>query len=180
MIKGISETEQYRKFNTYEGSCYILLNFNLVNHNFMKNILVAIDKAKEAEQLIANALTIAKLAGAKIWIIHVTEADPEDYLAREAGPQFVYEKRAKERKIEAAAIKQWAGDIEKSHQVEAEGLLIEGPVIKSIKKIVEDNNIDLVVAGHKPRNFLYELFTSNKKKDLIDELKIPLLAVPLV
>jgi hypothetical protein len=45
---------------------------------------------------------------------------------------------------------------------------------------VEDRNIDLVVAGHKKKNFFYDLFNENKKKDLIDELKIPLLAVPIV
>lgn len=146
----------------------------------MKNILVAVDEPKEADQLIAHALNIAKITDAKIWIIHVTESDPDDFLAREAGPQYKYDKRAESRKKEAALIKQWAGEVVEKHNVDAEGLLIEGPVTKSIKKIVEERNIDLVVAGHKKKNFIYGLFTSNKKKDLVDELKIPLLAVPLV
>lgn len=146
----------------------------------MKNILVAVDQRKDAEQLTAHAVKIAKLTGAKIWIIHVTEGDPDDFLARETGPQYVYEKRAEERKEEAAAIKKWAGNVVKRYEVEAEGLLIEGPVIKSIKKIVEDHNIDLVVAGHRKKNLVYGLFTANKKKDLIDDLKIPLMAVPLL
>ena len=55
----------------------------------MKNILVAVDEPKEANQLIAHAVEIAKLTHAKIWIIHVTEANPEDYLSREAAPQYV-------------------------------------------------------------------------------------------
>jgi len=59
----------------------------------MKNILVAIDRKKEANQLIAQAVEIAKLSKAKIWIIHVTEPDPDDFLAREAGPQYVYDQR---------------------------------------------------------------------------------------
>ncbi len=146
----------------------------------MKNILVAVDEPKEANQLITHAVEIAKLTHAKIWIIHVTEANPEDYLSREAGPQYVYDKRTEKHKLEAASIKEWARDITEKHNVNAEGLLIEGSVIKSIKKIVDENNIDLVVAGHKKKNFLYGLFTANKKKDLIDELKIPMLAVPLV
>ena len=145
----------------------------------MKNILVAVDEPKEADQLIFHAVKLAKLSNAKIWIIHVNEADPEDYLAREAGPQYIYEKRAEESKKEAACIKQWAEEIEAKDSLQAEGLLIEGPITKSIKRIVDENNIDLVVAGHRKRNFLYELFTGNKKKDLIDELKIPLLAVHL-
>jgi nucleotide-binding universal stress UspA family protein len=145
----------------------------------MKNLLVAIDQNKDAEQLINQAVQIAKLTGAKIWIIHVTEADPDDFLAKEAGPQYKYDKRAEGRREEAVTIKKWAQEIENKHNLDAEGLLIEGSVGKSIRKIVGECNIDLVVAGHRKKNLVYGLFTSNKKKDLIDDLKIPLLAVPL-
>ncbi len=146
----------------------------------MKNLLVAIDQRKDAEQLLDHAVQIAKLTSAKIWMMHVTEADPDDFLAKEAGPQYKYEKRAKERKEEAATIKKWAEELEEKHNLEVEGLLIEGSVTKSIRKLVDECNIDLVVAGHRKKNLMYGLFTSNKKKDLIDDLKIPLLAVPLV
>lgn len=145
----------------------------------MQNILVAIDRPKHADQLIAQAVKLAKLTKAKIWILHVTEPDPDDFLARESGPQHVYEKRAEERKKEASCIKQWTEEI-KNQNITAEGLLIEGSIIKTIKSKVEEHHIDLVVAGHERKNFLYGLFTANKKKDLVDELKIPLLAVPLV
>ena len=146
----------------------------------MKNILVAVDEAKEASQLIDQAVKIAKLTQAKIWIIHVTEATPHDFLSREAGPQYIYDKRTEDRKKETSAIKQWSLDVVNNHNVDAEGLIIEGPVTKSIKKIVDENNIDLIVAGHKKNDFLFSLFAPNNKKDLIDELKIPLLAVPLL
>lgn len=145
----------------------------------MKNILVAIDRKREAEQLIARAVEIAKLSKAKIWIIHVTEPDPDDFLMLEAGPQYIYDKRSKKRKEETATIQQWVEGLNKENEVEAEGLLIEGPIVKSLRNIVEKHNIDLVVAGHRKKNFLYSLFTANRKKDLVDELKIPLLAVPL-
>lgn len=145
----------------------------------MKNILVAVDEPKDADQLTAQAVQIAGFTKAKIWIIHVSQGNPDDFLARETGPQYVYDKRAEENKKEAASIKEWAREITEKYKVDAEGLLIEGPVTESIRKIVEEKNIDLVVAGHRKKNLLYGLFTSNKKKDLIDELKIPLLAIPL-
>lgn len=145
----------------------------------MKNILVAIDRRKDAEELITHAIKMAKLTDAKIWIMHVTEADPVDFLAREAGPQYVYEKRAKERKNASIEIQKWVEEIKEKYSIDIEGLLISGEVTKSIKNIVEERNIDLVVAGHKKKSLLYGLFTANKKKDLIDDLKIPLLAIPL-
>lgn len=146
----------------------------------MKNILVAVDEPKEADQLIAQAVRIAKLTQAKIWIIHVAEGIPNDFLARETGPQYKYDKRTEDNKKEAQHLEQWTQEVKERHGVDAEGLLLEGSITSSIKKMVEQHEIDLVVAGHKKKNPFYELFTSNKKKDLIDELKIPLLAVPLV
>ena len=111
--------------------------------------------------------------------MHVTEADPDDFLAREAGPQYVYEKRAKERKNASVEIQKWVEEVKEKYSIDIEGLVISGEVAKSIKKIVDERNIDLVVAGHKKKNLLYGLFAANKKKDLIDDLKIPLLAIPL-
>ncbi len=145
----------------------------------MENILVAIDRPEHANQLIDQAVRLAKLTHGKIWIIHVSPADPDDYLAREAGPQYVYDQRAEERKKEAAFIARCAEEIRSEHGLSAEGLLVTGSITETLRKKVEEHNIDLVVAGHQKRNLLYDLFTTNKKKDLIDELKVPLLAVPL-
>lgn len=145
----------------------------------MKNILVAIAKPKNAEKLIAQAVNIGKHTNAKIWVLHVTEPNPDDFLALEAGPQYVYDQRTEDRKKEAAFVQQCAEDIKEKYGLPAEGLLIEGTIAKAIKKKVEEHQIELVVAGHKRKGFLYDIFTTNKKKDLIDELNIPLLAVPL-
>lgn len=76
-------------------------------------------------------------------------------------------------------MEQEAKEITKNHDVPAEGLLIQGSITKTIKNMVNNYNIDLVVAGHRKKDFLYDLLTSNRKKDLVDELKIPLLSVPL-
>ena len=145
----------------------------------MKNLLVAIDRPKDADALLAQAIKIAKLTGAKIWVIHVSEAEPSSYLEREAGPQFKYDKLAKDRKESLAKIEERVASIKMEHALEVEGQLIDGEVTKSITERVDQWNIDLVIAGHRKKNLVYELFTANQKKDLIDELKIPLLAVPL-
>lgn len=145
----------------------------------MKNILVAIAKPENAEKLIAHAVNIGKHTNAKIWVLHVTEPNPDDFLALEAGPQYIYDQRTEERKKEAAFVRKCAEEIIQKYNLPAEGILIEGSIPKAIKKKVEENHIELVVAGHKRKGFLYDMFTTNKKKDLIDELNIPLLAVPI-
>ena len=145
----------------------------------MKNILVAIGQTKDADKLIQQAIKFATLSKGKIWIIHVATPDPDSLIGRESGPQFIYDQRAENRKKEAAFIQQLAQDITKKHGIEAEGILVQGAVSKVIRDKVDKLNIDLVIAGHRRKDFLYSLFTANNKKDLVDELKIPLLAVPL-
>lgn len=146
----------------------------------MKNILVAIGKPEHADPLLAQAVKLAKLSNGKIWILHVSASDPDNFLAQEAGPQYVLDERAEDRKKEASFVKQCAEKIFNNHDIPAEGILVKGSIPTAIKNKVEEHNIDLVVAGHQKKDFLYGLFTSNKKKDLVDELKIPLLAVPIV
>lgn len=145
----------------------------------MKNILVAISLPQDAKQLFDQAVKIAKSTGGKLWIVHVSKADPEDLLLREAGPQYLYRKRAEDREKAKKFVEQEAKEITKNHDIPAEGLLIQGSITKTIKDIVNKYNIDLIVAGHRKKDFLYDLFAANRKKDLVDELKIPLLSVPL-
>lgn len=145
----------------------------------MKNILVAIGHQEHADQLIAHAVKLARLFNGKIWILHVTTSNPDDFLALEAGPQHLYDKRIEERKKEAVFVKQCAEEVVQKHGIAAEGFIVEGSVATSIRKQVDEHNIELVIAGHQKKDFLYGLFTANKKKDLVDELKIPLMAVPI-
>ena len=145
----------------------------------MKNILIAISQPEDAKQLISQVVKIAQDTGGKLWIVHVTEADPDDFLAREAGPQYIYEKKAETRKKAKTYVDDRAREISTEFSIPAQGLVIQGAVAKTIKETVEKYNIDLVVAGHRKKDFLYSLFTANRKKDLVNELKIPLLAVPL-
>ena len=146
----------------------------------MKNILVAIGNPRHADQLLAHAVKLAKLTNGKIWIFHVSASDTDDFLARESGPQFVYDKRSEDREKEAVFVKQHAEAVKKDHGIPAEGFLVQGSVATAIKNKVEEYKIDLVIAGHHKKDFLYNLFTANTKKDLVDELNIPLLAVPVV
>ncbi len=144
----------------------------------MENILVAINFEKNAGRLIEKAYEMAVAFGSKIWVLHVTEPDPDDYISLEAGPQFIYDKRMARRQQEAALIKKLTDEL-RNRNVRTEGLVIEGPTAKTIIDKTTELQIDLVIAGHQKRNFFYQLFVGNKDQDLLDELRIPVLVVPL-
>ncbi len=144
----------------------------------MKNLLVAINFEKNAARLIEKAVQFAEAFDSKVWVLHVTEPDPDNFLGLEAGPQFAQDKRVANRKKEGVLVKELTESL-KAKNIAAEGLLIEGPTAKTIKKKVRELNIDMVIAGHQKKNFFYQLFVGNVEQDLIDDLNIPVVLVPL-
>ncbi len=144
----------------------------------MKKILVAINLEKNADRLLAKAEELAQAFGSKIWILHVSEPDPDDFLGLEAGPQFAQDKRVEKRKIEGALVKRLAEDLRQKN-IEAEAVQLEGSTAKMIKKEVQKINADIVIAGHHKKNFFYQMFVGSLEQDLIDDLGIPVLLVPV-
>jgi nucleotide-binding universal stress UspA family protein len=144
----------------------------------MKKILVAINIEKNADRLIAKAEEIAQAFGSKIWILHVSEPDPDDYLGLEAGPQYAQDKRVENRKKEGELVKRMAENL-RLKNIEAEGVQLKGSTVKMIKKEVQNINADLLIAGHHKKNFFYDMFVGSLKQELIDDLDVPVLLVPV-
>ena len=144
----------------------------------MKNILVATSKAKNAERLLEKASEFARAFDSKIWILHVTEPDPDSFIGLESGPQFAQDKRVEERKRKKLVMKELENSL-KAKNIDAEGLVLEGPTVKTIKQEVRELNVDLVLIGHQNKNFFYQIFVGNLEEDIIDDLKIPVILVPL-
>ena len=144
----------------------------------MKNILVAINQGKNAPLLIAKAEEFARVFNSTIWILHVNEPDPDSFIGLESGPQYVQDKRVERRKEETKLVRQLEADLKKKN-LDARGVILEGPTEKMIKKEVKQLHIDLLIAGHHKRNFFYQLFTGNMEQDLIEDLNVPVLLVPV-
>ena len=108
----------------------------------------------------------------------MSEADPDDYLGLEAGPQYAQDERVKNRKKEGALVKRLAEEL-RQRNIDAEGVLLEGSTAKMIKTEVQEIQADLVIAGHHKRNFFYQMFVGSVEQDIIDDLNVPVLLVPV-
>jgi nucleotide-binding universal stress UspA family protein len=144
----------------------------------MKTILVAINVEKNADRLLAKAEELAKAFGSKVWILHVSEPDPDDYLGLEAGPQFAQDKRVENRKREGELVKRLAAGLQEK-KIAAEGVQLAGSTVKMIKEAVRKVNADIVIAGHHKRNFFYEMFVGSIEQDLMEDLNVPVMLVPV-
>lgn len=144
----------------------------------MKTILVAINVEKNADRLLGKAVEIAQAFGSKVWILHVSEPDPDDYLGLEAGPQFAQDKRVENRKKEGELVKRLATQLEEKN-IEAEGVQLAGSTAKMIKEAVKKLNADVVIAGHHKRNFFYQMFVGSIEQDIMEDLNVPVMLVPV-
>jgi nucleotide-binding universal stress UspA family protein len=143
----------------------------------MKNILVSIDFEKNAGQLIDRAIEFANKFGSKIFVVHIAAPDPE-FVGYEVGPRTVVETRAEELKDEKKVLEKFANEI-KSLGIDAQNLLVEGPTVETIARLIDKLDIDLVVIGHHKRNLFYKTLIGNTDTALINKSDVPLLIVPL-
>jgi len=143
----------------------------------MKNILVAIDFKGNEQQVIDKAYEFAKAFKAKIWLIHIAAPNP-DYVGFEAGPQYIRDNRATQLKKEHKLLETYSDNLE-NKGVKAEGLLVQGATIEMIIEESKKLNIDLIIAGHSERSFLYKAIFGRVSRKIIKESNIPTLIVPI-
>lgn len=143
----------------------------------MKNILVSIDFDDNENFLIDKTIKFAKAFTAKVWLIHIAAPDP-DFVGYDAGPQYVRDQRAEDLREEHKLLQQYAQSL-KQNGVDADGLLIQGATTEMIIEEAKKLNIDMIIAGHNKRNFLYQMFVSSTTEGLINQSNIPVLVVPM-
>lgn len=142
----------------------------------MKNIVIAIDLTILTEEIIKRATEIARPFNAKLWLLHIAAPDP-DFVGYEAGPQHVRDERAVELREEHRTLQSYARRI-REQGLEAESLLIGGPVVKSLLEEARDLKADLVVVGAHSHSPLFDKLFGSTDQDLIRQSTIPLLIVP--
>ncbi|NQV51830.1 MAG: universal stress protein [Flavobacteriales bacterium] len=143
----------------------------------MKNILVAIDLDPSTQQVVDYAVQIAKAFEAKLWLIHIAEAEP-DFIGYNEGPQYIRDSFAKELRDEHKTLQSLCAEVKKAG-LEAEGLMIQGPTIDMILQEAKKLNVDLIITATHHRNFIYKAFIGSVSTELFERSSIPLLAYPV-
>ena len=126
----------------------------------MKHLLVGIDFSKSADHALAYAEEIALQMKAKISLVHVVPP------ARTAGAS-----EAKKRLTELA-------DSSGARGITTAAYIYEGSVIETLKRVIDDGDCDLVVMGCQGENFLPENPWGSSTTSIMEDTRIPILAVP--
>jgi nucleotide-binding universal stress UspA family protein len=131
----------------------------------LKNILYPINLDSKNISAVTKALEIAKIFNCQIHILYVNDpaagyrypADHEDAVSlkvQEIVPQNLLESM----KILYAVSK--------------------GQLAAEVVKYCKENQIDLIITGHKHRNKMYSMLFDSPDENIIDAINVPVLVIP--
>jgi nucleotide-binding universal stress UspA family protein len=143
----------------------------------IKTILVAVDFNKTVKELLNYAESLAEKYHAKIWLLHVTDPEP-DFIGYEPGPQYIRDIKAEEYREEHRNLQDLCDSfLNKDIQVEA--LLIQGSTVEMILKEAEELQADLMIVSTHQHGFFFNLFSESVSLELFKKSNIPLLTIPV-
>ncbi len=145
--------------------------------DILKNIMVAVDFNDSIGELMVYAESLAEKFGAKIWVLHVAEPQP-DFVGYEPGPQYIRDIKAEEYREEhynlQEVCKNFIGD-----EIESEGLLIQGSTVETVLEEARKLNVDLLIVGTHKHSFLHNLLKESVSMELLKKAEIPMLTIPI-
>ena len=143
----------------------------------LKNILVAVDFNDAVGEILGYAEGLAQKFGAKVWVVHVAEPEP-DFVGYEPGPQYIRDMKAEEFSEEHRNL-QSICDTFLGKEIEKEALLIQGSTVETVLEEAEKLKSDLLIVGTHKHSFLHNLLQESVSLELLKKSNIPLLAIPI-
>jgi nucleotide-binding universal stress UspA family protein len=141
------------------------------------NILVAVDLSPASEKVVKAAGEVAKLTGAKVFILHVAEPEP-DFVGYDAGPEVVRTQVAEELRREHRGVQALAKQL-REKDLDAIALLVRGPTVETTLKEADNLEAELIVVGTHGHGAVYDALIGSYSAGIIRRSKLPVLVVPI-
>jgi len=147
----------------------------------MKKILLPIDFSETSENAFVYALEMAKLFKSKLVLLHTFDLPIIDSQAMPINYSVIYES------IELANFEHFKQIMPRLHaiaeernlnHIEMSHILMDGDLVTSIKKVIEQENIDFVVMGTNGASGWLDSFTGTNTGSVITRVSVPVLSVP--
>jgi nucleotide-binding universal stress UspA family protein len=148
----------------------------------MKKILLPIDFSETSENAFVYALEMAKLFKAKLVLLHTFDLPIVDNQSMAINYSVMYES------IELSNFEHFKQIMPKLHKIaeernlgaiEMNHILMDGDLLISIKKIIEQENIDFVVMGTKGATGWFDSIIGTNTGSVISSVSVPVLSVPI-
>ncbi len=147
----------------------------------MKKILVPLDFSETSDNAFIYALEMAKLFRAELVLLHTFELPIVDSQSMPINYAMIYDSieltnfdhfKDKIPKLRALAVTRKLDHIPLNH------ILMDVDLVYSIKRVVQQENIDLVIMGTKGATGWLDTFLGTNTGSVISDVTIPVLSVP--
>ncbi len=142
------------------------------------NIVVAVDLSPASEKVIEAARGVAELTGARIYLLHVVEAEP-DFIALDTDPEFERAKVARDFPRENRELRSLVEKLQ-DDGLDANTWLVRGPALQTTLKETARLEAGLVVVGTHGHSAVYDVLIGSYSAGIIRKLKLPILIVPVL
>jgi len=141
------------------------------------NILVAVDLSPASASVVAAAGRVAKLTGARVYILHAAEPEP-DFVGYDVGPEMVRTQVAREMRSEHRGVQALAEKL-RNDGLDATALLVQGPTVEITLKEADNLQAELIVVGTHGHGAVYDMLLGSCSAGIIRKSKLPILVVPV-
>lgn len=148
----------------------------------MKKILVPLDFSETSDNAFVYALEVAKVLKAELLLLHTFELPviesqmmPINYATIYDSIQLTNFDHFKEKLPQLRAI------AEKHHleHIAMNHILMDGDLLASIKKVIEQESVDMVIMGTNGAEGWFDSFIGTNTGSVISNVSVPVLSVPV-
>ncbi len=139
-------------------------------------LLVATDLSPLSEQVVSCAREMAMSLGAKVWLLHVADPEP-DFVGYEPGPQTVRDVVAHTFHEEHRQLQVCAEQL-REDGIDCTALLVQGPVAETLLHEAEKLAVQLIVMGSHGKGAVKKLLVGSTSEGVLHKTAVPVLVVP--
>lgn len=140
------------------------------------SILVAVDFSESSRRLIDHARSLANSYPGKIWLLHVTEPEP-DFVGYRVGPQSVRDGMAQHFHEEHKQLQCWAEDL-RSSGLDCTALLVQGSSASTILSEASRLGAGVIVIGSHGKGPVHRLLVGSTSEGVLRGSTVPVFVVP--
>jgi nucleotide-binding universal stress UspA family protein len=148
-------------------------------NNIFQKILIATDGSKCSQNAVLQGMELAKLMGAKVYILYVLDKNayipPVLETSIHLGSKWdVMEEMLRQEGDDAI---QYAKKVAEDNEIDYEGVVIEGDSAHSILEFSEQNKVDLIIIGTLGKDGLERFLLGSVADKVVRHSKISVLVV---
>ena len=141
------------------------------------NILAAVDLSPATAKVIEAARGVADLTGARIYVLHVVESEP-DFIGHDADPEVLRARVVADFPLEHQRVQALVKKLQ-DEGLDAIDWLVRGPAVEMTLKIADKLDAGLLVVGTHGHGAVYDVLIGSFSSGIIRKTKLPVLVVPI-